>query len=96
MTKYTYVLKADRPKYRDGTGWMNLDVPVTVVAEDYEAAKEEALRILSKPPSSSGWSFWTQSITPYEEPWPPPYTPDPYSLETVTQSAKKFRLRGVR
>lgn len=71
MSKYTYVLKADQQTGGYNSSYRNMDIVVTVVAETWDLAQEEAKRIL--PPlksSTSSWAFWSKSITPYEEPRP--------------------------
>lgn len=95
MTKYTYVLKADQQTGGYNSSYRNMDIVVTVVAETWDLAQEEAKRIL--PPlksSTSSWAFWSKSITPYEEPWPPPPVIDEQAFEPSAR--KKLRLRGVR
>lgn len=95
MTKYTYVLKADQQTGGYHNRYLGMDIPVTVVAENYEEAKEEAIRVL--PPIKSGaasWAFWSNGISVYEEPFPPP--PEVHESASEPQARKKMRLRGVR
>ena len=84
MTQYTYVLSADQHTSGYNGKWLNLDIPVTVVAGDYEEAKQEALSILPPPRTdTNGWRFFMKSITRYEPEW-------------VERPSPRFRKRGVR
>lgn len=91
MTLYKYEFKCDQKKAGYGGPWLSLNIPVTVVAGDWEEASSKAKGSL--PPArrdTDGWVTFTETITEVEEKEP---EPKPYPFEKIRN--RPFRMRGI-
>lgn len=97
---YRYVLKMDQKRAQyDKWTYRNLDLIVTVDANDFEEAYEEAKRLCPPLPARHEWACFAQSITKVDEPQEHVHSAacdktTPTTLQRVW-TKQGFRYRGV-